>query len=165
MGLSPKYNDLGLGRDMAWYTCPWELLVNSFNWGGFIKDLYCYFFLVFFFLFFFCFFLKYLMCHTYSCHRGQTWPSAVSRETKKEIQQQFKKHDKGDRLTWDHSIPVLHSLSSCIIGNLVSFWTSIKGIYLRNVFQFFITIYLEDIWEKHIFWHFCFLIRVLLVLR
>ena len=31
MGLSPKYNDLGLGRDMAWYACPWELLVNSFN--------------------------------------------------------------------------------------------------------------------------------------
>ena len=21
MGLSPKYNDLGLGRDMAWYAC------------------------------------------------------------------------------------------------------------------------------------------------
>ena len=35
----------------------------------------------------------------------------------------------------------------------VSFWTSIKGIYLRNVFHFSITIYLEDIWEKHIFWH------------
>ena len=29
MGLSPKYNDLGLGRDMAWYACPWELLVNT----------------------------------------------------------------------------------------------------------------------------------------
>ena len=61
----------------------------------------------------------------------------LSRETKKEIQQQFKKLDKGDRLTWDHSIPVLHSLSSCVIGNLISFWTSIKGIYLRNVFSFF----------------------------
>ena len=22
MGLSPKYNDLGLGRDIAWYACP-----------------------------------------------------------------------------------------------------------------------------------------------
>ena len=42
MGLSPKYNDLGLGRDMAWYTCSWGLLVNSFNWGGFVKDVYCY---------------------------------------------------------------------------------------------------------------------------
>ena len=31
MGLSPKYNDLELGRDMAWYACPWGLLVNSFN--------------------------------------------------------------------------------------------------------------------------------------
>ena len=86
------------------------------------------------------------MCHTHTCLHGR----AVSRETKKEIQQ-FKKHDKGDGLTWDHSIPVLHSLSSCIIGNLVSFWTSIKGIYLRNVFHFSITIYLEDIGEKHIF--------------
>ena len=37
VGLSPKYNDLGLGRDMAWYVCPWGLLVNSFNWGGFVK--------------------------------------------------------------------------------------------------------------------------------
>ena len=84
------------------------------------------------------------MCNTHTCHRGQTWPSAVSRETKKEVQQQFKKLDEGDRLTWDHSIPVLHSLSSCIIGNLVLFWTSIKGIYLRNVFHFSITIYLEE---------------------
>ena len=49
MGLSPKYNDLELGRDMACYACPWGLLVNSFNWGGFAKDLYCYLFLVFFF--------------------------------------------------------------------------------------------------------------------
>ena len=32
MGLTPKYNDLGLGRDMAWYACPWGLLVKSFNW-------------------------------------------------------------------------------------------------------------------------------------
>ena len=29
--LRPKYNDLGLGRDMAWYACPGGLLVNSFN--------------------------------------------------------------------------------------------------------------------------------------
>ena len=27
MGLSPKYNNLGLGRDMAWYACPRGLLV------------------------------------------------------------------------------------------------------------------------------------------
>ena len=46
MVLSPKYNDIWLGRDMAWYACPWGLLVNSFNWGGFVKDLYCYLFLV-----------------------------------------------------------------------------------------------------------------------
>ena len=44
---SPKYNDLRLGRDMAWYACPCGLLVNSFNWGGFVKDLYCYLCLVF----------------------------------------------------------------------------------------------------------------------
>ena len=44
IGLSPKYNDLWLGRDMTWYACPWGLLVNSFNWGGFVKDLYCYLF-------------------------------------------------------------------------------------------------------------------------
>ena len=36
MGLSPKYNDLGLGRDMAWYACLWGLLVSSFNCGGLI---------------------------------------------------------------------------------------------------------------------------------
>ena len=30
MGLSPKYNDLGLGRDMAWNACPWGLLVFFF---------------------------------------------------------------------------------------------------------------------------------------
>ena len=42
-GFSPKY-DLGLGRD----ACPWGLLVNSFNWGGFVKDLYCYLFLFLF---------------------------------------------------------------------------------------------------------------------
>ena len=43
--ISPKYNNLVLGSDMAWYACPWGLLVNSFNWGGFVKDLY-YLFLV-----------------------------------------------------------------------------------------------------------------------
>ena len=45
MGLSLKYNesnDLGWGRDMVWYACPWRLIVNSLNWGGFVKDLYCY---------------------------------------------------------------------------------------------------------------------------
>ena len=31
------------------------------------------------------------MCHIHAYHRGQTWSGAVSRETKKEIQQQFKK--------------------------------------------------------------------------
>ena len=62
MGLSPKYNDLGLGKDMAWYACPWGLLVNCINWGGFVKDLYWYLFLV----------LKYFMCHTHTCHHGQT---------------------------------------------------------------------------------------------
>ena len=51
IGLSQEYNDLGLGRDMAWNACPWGQLVNSFNWGGFVKDLYCYLFLVFFFFF------------------------------------------------------------------------------------------------------------------
>ena len=50
MDLSPKYNDLGLGRDMAWYACPWGMLVNNFNWGGVIKDLYCYLFLLLVFL-------------------------------------------------------------------------------------------------------------------
>ena len=49
-GLRPKYNELGSGRDMAWYACAWGLQVNSFNWGGFVKDLYCYFFLVCFVL-------------------------------------------------------------------------------------------------------------------
>ena len=44
--ISPKYNNLVLGSDMAWYACPWGLLVNSLNWGGFVKDLYCYLFLV-----------------------------------------------------------------------------------------------------------------------
>ena len=51
MGLSPKYNDLGLGRDMTWYASPWGLPVNGLNWGGFVKGLYCYlFFFVFLFL-------------------------------------------------------------------------------------------------------------------
>ena len=45
MGLSPKYNDLGLGRGMAWYACPWELLVNSFNWSGLSKICIVIFFL------------------------------------------------------------------------------------------------------------------------
>ena len=48
MGLSPNYNDLWLYRDMASYACPWGLLANSFNCGGFVKDLYCYLFLVLF---------------------------------------------------------------------------------------------------------------------
>ena len=48
IGLSAKCNDLGLCMDMAWYACPWGLLANSFNWGGFVKDFYCYLFLVFF---------------------------------------------------------------------------------------------------------------------
>ena len=30
MDLSPKYNDLGLGRDMAWYACPSGLLCQRF---------------------------------------------------------------------------------------------------------------------------------------
>ena len=33
MGLSPKYNDLGLGRDMAWYACPYALMID-------IEDIY-----------------------------------------------------------------------------------------------------------------------------
>ena len=49
IGLSPKYNELGLGKDMAWCACPWGLLVISFNWGGSVRDLYCYLFLVFFY--------------------------------------------------------------------------------------------------------------------
>ena len=48
MDLSPNYNDLELGRDMAWYACPWGMLVNSFNWGGFVKDLYWYLLVVVF---------------------------------------------------------------------------------------------------------------------
>ena len=31
MDLSPKYNDQGLGRDMALDVCPWGLLVNIFE--------------------------------------------------------------------------------------------------------------------------------------
>ena len=76
--------------------------------------------------------------------------SINSRETKKEIQQQFKNMIKE---TDGHEIiPLLHSLISCIIGNLVSFWTSIKGIYLRNEFHFSVTIYLEEILKKKHFW-------------
>ena len=35
---------LSLSHSVYLHACPWGLLVNSFNWGGFVKDLYCFLF-------------------------------------------------------------------------------------------------------------------------
>ena len=47
--LSTKYNALWFEQGQSLDTCHWGLLINSFNWGSFVKDLYqfsCFSFLV-----------------------------------------------------------------------------------------------------------------------
>ena len=44
IGFSPEYNDIGFGQGHGLDVSSWGLLVNSFNWGGFVKDLYKLFF-------------------------------------------------------------------------------------------------------------------------
>ena len=51
MGLSPKYNDLGLGRDMAWYDCL-SIVLTEVALSKFCIIIFfsCFFFFFFFFL-------------------------------------------------------------------------------------------------------------------